>query len=444
MLNVLWILLALILVLLNGFFVAAEFGMVKLRHTRIQAIKATYGRRGKILASVHKNLDAYLSACQLGITLASLGLGWIGEPAFASLLEPVFKLIGIHSVEVTEFISFFTAFFIISFLHIVVGELMPKSLAIRQSEKVSVWTAIPLYIFYWVMLPAIWLLNTCANFLLRVVGLDAKHNSENFHSTEEIKLILHASHLHGELTKDEAEIIEHTLEFAELRVTEVMRPYSEMTALDIRADTQSLLQKVMVSRFSRYPIYDNEAGDIIGIVHVKDLFSALYQQQNIAQLKSLIRPVLKVSARLPALELLHKFREGMPHFALIYNAHTLVGFVTLDNLLHVLIGRIKDEFHKTKDDWIVNTDGSLTVKGECSIYSLEQALEEILAHDVDIHSEPDVDTVAEVILQRSKGVLKQGQRFDFEEFSGEIESLQGQKISQIKVWPKKRIEGFQI
>lgn len=147
---------------------AAEFGMVKLRATRVAAIKDIYGVRGRILVHVHKHLDAYLSACQLGITIASLGLGWIGEPAFADLLRPFLTFIGVSSPQLITVIAFLFAFSFISFLHIVVGELMPKSLAVRQSERVSVWTAIPLYGFYWLMYPAIWFLNTCSNFLLRV------------------------------------------------------------------------------------------------------------------------------------------------------------------------------------------------------------------------------------------------------------------------------------
>lgn len=164
MYNILLIFIAFLLVLLNAFFVSAEFGMVKLRATRIQAIKENYGLRGRILEQVHQNLDAYLSACQLGITLASLGLGWIGEPAFAELLGPLFVTLGISSVHIVTISSFLIAFFLISFLHIVIGELMPKSIAIRQSELISIWTAVPLYWFYWIMYPAIWLLNTCSNF----------------------------------------------------------------------------------------------------------------------------------------------------------------------------------------------------------------------------------------------------------------------------------------
>jgi CBS domain containing-hemolysin-like protein len=432
--NIFLVIVALLLVLMNAFFVAAEFGMVKLRHTRIQAIKDLYGLRGYMLEQVHKHLDAYLSACQLGITLASLGLGWVGEPAFAHFIEPLLAFLGIDSPQLIRVIAFFAAFTIISFMHIVIGELMPKSLAIRQSESVSLWTALPLYGFYWLMYPFIWMLNTCSNFLLKKVGLDEFHEGEYTYSTDEIKLILSSSHLHGELTQEETEIIEHTLEFADLQVTEVMRHREEIVLLNIYQPIPILLQTVIEHRYSRYPVFDPGQKDIIGIVHVKDLFSALYQQKEIKSLQPLIRPVLRISHRLPAIDLLRKFREGMTHFALIYKGkETLLGFVTLDNLLHVLIGRITDEFHKTQDDWVRNPDQSLTVKGKCSIYSLERAL------DCDITLKPDekdLDTLMGLLIARAGTLPNVGDVIHFNEFDAIIEDLEGPYIRKVKIIAK--------
>ncbi len=426
MTNFLFVLGALLLVLMNAFFVAAEFGMVKLRHTRVAAIKESYGMRGNILAYVHQHLDAYLSACQVGITLASLGLGWIGEPAFARLLSPIFLSFSFMTPQLVTVISFIVAFTFLSFLHIVVGELMPKSLAIRQSEQVSLWTAIPLYGFYWLMYPIIWLLNNCAAFLLRITGLGGVHKGEYLYSTDEIKLILNTSHLHGELTKDETEILEHTLEFADLKVIEMMRPSDEMVTLNIDQPMDEILKKVAETHYSRYPVYDQE--EIIGLIHVKDLFATLYQQGEINHLKSLIRPIIKISHRSFAIDLLGKFREGTTHFALIYRSHDILGFVTLDNLLHVLIGRIKDEFHRTQDDWQVNEDGSLTIRGDCSIYSLEKAL------DQEIETGPDqAETVTGLILNRLGRLPNQDERIVFDHFTLVINKMRGHRIIKITV-----------
>ncbi|MCE0721707.1 MULTISPECIES: hemolysin family protein [Legionella] len=432
MINFLQVLLAFLLVLLNAFFVAAEFGMVKLRATRVAAIKDMYGLRGRILVHVHKHLDAYLSACQLGITIASLGLGWIGEPAFADLLRPFLIFIGVSSPQLITVIAFFVAFSFISFLHIVVGELMPKSLAVRQSERVSVWTALPLYGFYWLMYPAIWLLNTCSNFLLRIFKLDEVHQSEYFYSTDEIKLLLGTSHLHGELTEEEVEIIEHTLDLAELKVTEVMRSNEEMVMLNISKPIQEIIEIIMKHRYSRYPVYDPDKKDVIGIIHVKDLLPIFYQHGEIKELQSLLRPVLKVSRRVPALDLLHKFREGMSHFALVYRGNgSILGFVTLDNLLQVMIGRIKDEFHRTKVDWVLNDDGSISASGNCSIYSLEQALNQ----DIDIDDE--IDILNGLFIHRLGYLPKEGEHIEFPEFHAKIEKVSPSKIIKVRIYPQK-------
>lgn len=425
------ILLACCLILLNAFFVAAEFGMVKLRYTRLEEIAENHGMRGKILFFIHKNLDAYLSACQLGITLASLGLGWVGEPAFSQLLAPIFDYSGITSPHLIKFISFFVAFSLLSFLHIVVGELMPKSLAIRQSESVSLWTAVPLYVFYWLMYPAIWLLNTCSNFLLKLTNLDKVHKGEYFYSTDEIKLILSSSHLHGELTKEETEIIEHTLDFADLKVTDIMRPIEEMITLNIDMPIQDLFKIVLETRYTRYPVMDVNQKNILGILHVKDLLNALYQQKNIFSLKNLIRPLIKISHHSEAIDLLRKFQEGMPHFAIIYRGpEKPVGFITLDNLLHILVGRIKDEFHRTKDEWIRTKDGGFIMSGHSPIYAVERAL------NIEIFTDEDVTTLYGLILHKLDGLPKVGDKIEFDNFVAIVESMQRTKILKVKVYPK--------
>lgn len=432
MTNLFLILVSLFLVFMNAFFVAAEFGIVKLRQTRVAAIQKNYGLRGRMLAYVHKHLDAYLSACQLGITLASLGLGWVGEPAFADLLKPIFKLLQIQSHELIEVISFIAAFSFISFLHIVVGELMPKSIAIRQSEQVSLWTAIPLYSFYWIMFPAIWLLNNCASYLLKIAGLDATHQHEHFHSTAEIKLILGASHLHGELTKDEIDILERTLEFADLKVTEVMRSQEEMVILHLDQPIIDILQHVAETHYSRYPVFDKYKNDIIGIVHVKDLFATLHKEKTINTLQPIIRPVLKVSSRTPALDLLRQFRAGMPHLALIYRGDSLLGFVTLDHLLHILIGRIKDEFHRTRDDWVTKADGTITVRGDCPISSLERAL----GCEIEMSDEDQTEILTGLILNKLQRLPIEEEQIDFKEFKAVIKKMRGPRIIKINIYPK--------
>ena len=223
---------ALLLVALNGFFVAAEFGLVKLRATRVHTLARKGGLRGRILAVVHGRLDAYLSACQLGITLASLGLGWIGEPAFAQAIGPLLDALGIDSPRILHLVSLGFAFSVISFLHIVVGELAPKSMAIRQAERIGLWVALPLYAFYWAMYPAIWVLNNSANAVLRLAGLSSEHGGDAHYSTDELKLILRSRRSPGgapqsAYTRDEWNTLAHSLDFSSMTVSAVS--YTHLT-----------------------------------------------------------------------------------------------------------------------------------------------------------------------------------------------------------------------
>lgn len=432
MISALLVGIGLLLVVLNGFFVAAEFGMVKLRHTQIEQIKNIYGLRGKILAEIHQQLDVYLSACQLGITLASLGLGWIGEPAFASLLAPVLIAVGIFSTEWIHIIAFFIAFFFLSFLHIVVGELMPKSLALRQAERVSLWTAMFLYGFYWLMYPVIWLLNACSLFLLKALQLDSVQPGDQSYSTGEIKLILSTSHLHGDLTKEEVDILEHTLDLADLKVSEIMRPIKEMTALNESKPFAESLDIILKTRYSRYPVYQHSLNHITGIIHIKNLLAECFEHKNTIDIKNLVRPILKVDQDLPALDLLNKFRGGMPHFAVILNqTATPIGFITLDNLLHILFGKIRDEFHKTKDDWLVLPDGGLLMNGNCSLYTVERAL------DIDIlPNNETITTLSDLLLQQAQAVPKTGARIEFPQFSAIIDQAKGPRVLKVRLYKK--------
>ncbi|STX30140.1 metal ion transporter [Legionella beliardensis] len=436
MFNIILIIVAFILVLLNAFFVAAEFAMVKLRSTRVAVIASQYPWRGVILAKVHSQLDAYLSACQLGITLASLGLGWVGEPAFADLIAPLLERWGLTAPGVVEFISFTFAFTFLSFLHIVIGELLPKSWAIRQSEQISLWTAVPLYVFYWLMYPIIWVLNSCSNFFLKKLHLDEVHPGEESHSTAELKLILQSSQLHGELTSQESSILAHTLELAELRAVDVMCPYHDMVMLNNHITKKELLDTLNHYRYSRYPIYSLEEKKIIGLLHVKDLQPLLHGKSNEQELDlhALARPIPKVSHRLPALNLLRQFQGGMPHFALVYNRRgDIAGFVTLDNLLHLVIGVIKDEFHKTRDAWVSHPDGSLTVRENCPVFALERALQKTLTLTAE---QEEITTVGGLILHQLGSVPIVGQQIEFIDFSAIIEKMQGTRITQIRILPK--------
>jgi len=435
--NVLFLVLALFLVALNGYFVAAEFSIVTLRKTRVRAIAKTTGMRGRILEKVHGQLDAYLSACQLGITLASLGLGWVGEPAFASLLEPVFAVAGVTSEEVIHGVSFVVAFSVISFLHIVVGELAPKSLAIRLPEAVALWCALPLYIFYWSMYPAIWLLNASANTVLRMAGLAGAGagGHDTHYSLDELKMILRTGTPGEKITHDDRNILAQSLDFSQLAVSDLMRPINEVSGLYASRSLEQNLETVRRNRFSRYPYFDEDGEEVLGVIHLKDLYFALQAGRQVADLTQFLRPVETISARTPAQDIFRRFRGGAPHFALIgEKGKRPVGFVTLDNLLGAMVGEIRDEFRMNENDWLKQSDGTYIGKASLPIFSLERLL------GIDIDNEQmgldDVESVGGLLMEKLGDIPKQGQRIEFPQFDVVVKKMNGPRILLVKVIPQ--------
>ncbi|WJF91719.1 hemolysin family protein [Paraburkholderia bonniea] len=434
---------ALLLVALNGFFVAAEFGLVKLRQTRVKALARKHGIRGRVLRKVHGHLDAYLSACQLGITLASLGLGWIGEPAFANLLTPLLSLLGIESEKLVHGISLFFAFSCISFLHIVVGELAPKSLAIRQAEKISLWIAPPLYAFYWAMYPAIWVLNSSANAVLRMAGLAGGHGGDMHYSTDELKLILRgrrtgvvseigsASGSGDAYSQDEWNTIAHSLDFSKMTVSDLMRPAHEMVGLRSDVPLGDNMQVIARHRFSRYPLFEDASGErVAGMIHLKDLLLARHAGSTPDELTKYVRPVQYVKPSMPALELFRRFRKGAPHFALVGHKNAKpIGFLTLDNLLGALVGQIHDEFRQGDADWSRMDDGTLMGKGSLPVVSLERAL----GIDID---EGQAESVGGLVIQALSDLPVEGQRVAFERFDIVVKKMRGPRIVLVRVYPK--------
>lgn len=432
--NALLLALALALVALNGFFVAAEFALVKLRHTQVRELAGSRGWRGRMLARVHGRLDAYLSACQLGITLSSLGLGWVGEPAFAKLLEPLLAAVGITNSEAVHTIAFVTAFSIISFLHIVVGELAPKTLALRRSERVSLWTATPLYLFYWLMYPFIHVLNLSANRLLRSAGLEAgdAHGSDAAYTHEELKMIVHLSHATDVGEAGVNVLLKHTLELQELVASDLMRPRRDMTVLRLDNSAAEVRRTVQKMRFSRYPVLDAD-DSIIGLAHVKELLLEPPGDDYALRLRALLRAPARVPEDLPAPELLRRFRQGIPHLALVEDeAGAVTGFVTLEDVLEAILGEILDEHEPGRPAQIQRrivrlADGSLLLRGDTPVYRLEREL------GAPLEGSEDVDTVAGLLMQRLDRVALRGDVASVGDWSIIAQRVSGPRIELVKV-----------
>jgi CBS domain containing-hemolysin-like protein len=426
--NLLLTFLAIVFVLMNGFFVAAEFAIVKLRLTQAQELAKTAGLRGRVLYGVRRHLDAYLSACQLGITLSSLALGWIGEPAFARLIEPLLATVGVTSTEAVRVIAFAFAFGIISYLHIVLGELAPKSMAIRMPEPVSLWTALPLYAFYWLMYPFIYVLNGSANLLLRAMGIELISEGGEAHSAQEIKQVLLASHRHGEIGTESADILTRAIEFGDLTAGDLMRPDTEMAWLNVNDKLAENLQTARRHRYSRYPLCEDTTDNLIGIVHVKDMFL----QPGDVNLRALAKPALVIHGGVPAVDILKAFRGGSPHFAIVVDEYgTVEGFVTMDHILEVLMGTVQDEFAHRRPGWMRLPEGGFLGNGSLSIYSLQR----LLGIEMPELEDLDVNSVGGLVMHELERIPAPGDVARFPKFEIEVREMKGARIARVAVRP---------
>jgi CBS domain containing-hemolysin-like protein len=343
--QLLLILLGLFLVFLNGFFVASEFSIVKIRGSRIEELVQQGDRRARRARPLIQNMDEYLSATQLGITVASLALGWVGEPAFSSLFEPVLRSMGALTPVVTHSLAAVSAFLLITFLHIVLGELAPKSLSIQRAESVLLWISVPLSWFYRISYPFIWALNGTANAFLRLMGIAPTSEADVAHSEEELRLILAHSHAQGVLDRDERRMLERVFDFADRSVRQVMVPSTEIVFLDLQKGLEENLEIARKDRHTRYLLCDKTLDRVAGIVHVKDLFWQYRQLGERFNLTLVTRPVQFVPESKSIKTLMTELRQTRTHMAVVVDEYgATVGIVTLEDILEELVGEIQDEF----------------------------------------------------------------------------------------------------
>jgi CBS domain containing-hemolysin-like protein len=337
-----YIAIAVLLVLVNAFFVLAEFAIVKVRSTRLRDLADKGNTNAAVALHVSQRLDAYLSACQLGITLASLGLGWIGEPAFASLIEPLLDGLGWWTRKgVTHSISFAVAFSFITLSHVVVGELAPKSIAIRYAEGAALFSARPLRWFYLLTYPLMWLLNSTSNLVLRVLRVPPATEHESAYSEEELKMVLGASHEHGAFTLSRLLMMENVLDFGQLTVNDVFVAAEKVVFLDPAKPWIENLAIVKKTLHSRYPLRGGVRVD--RGVHIKDIAVSL-AAGGAVDLTAVARPVYAVAATLSLEGLLKHFHDTHTHMAVVEQDGAFLGIVTLEDVIEELIGTIRDEF----------------------------------------------------------------------------------------------------
>jgi len=381
------LLLGLLLVLLNGFFVAAEFALVKLRPTQLESEGGDEpGLRMRVLGHMLSHLDAYLSASQLGITLASLALGWVGEPAFAWLLRPVLERAGasdalVHSIAATS------AFLIIMSLHIIVGEQAPKTMAIRKPFETSMWIALPLHVFYRVTYPAIWLLNKAANGLLQLFGVEPATEGELGHSEEELRLLLASTA--EELSQQKRELLDNVFELSHRVARQIMVPRGDVVYLSTTKPILDNLKLARTSGHTRFPLCRGNLDQAIGLIHIKDLFRL---EQAPRSLEEIARPLTFVPETLTLDQLLRRMRGERVHLAAVLDEYGgTSGIVTLENVIEEIVGQIQDEFDLERPELTPLGPGRYQVDARMLVEDLEDALK------IEF-SDRDEDTIGGVVL----------------------------------------------
>ncbi|MBI1840163.1 MAG: HlyC/CorC family transporter [Verrucomicrobia bacterium] len=431
-----------LLVLLNGFFVAAEFALVKVRDSQLRPLVLKGHRRARIAQLILGNLDSSLSACQLGITLASLGLGWIGEPVFEALLQPAMDLIGMTAANLgptaarlRHFLAVVTGFGSLTFLHIVVGEQAPKWLAIQRPLPTALWVVEPLRWFHVVSYPFIWVLNHSSLWFLRQAGLQPQSESESSHSDDELRILFAEAHKQRGATALGRAIVMNALDLKDRIAREVMRPRSEIAAMSADSSIAECLELAEKTRFSRFPLC--EEGDLdrtIGVLHIKDLYSLRNQAASARDLRRASRKLVYIPETARLETVLQIFLDRKLHCAIVVDEYGgTVGLLTLENILEELVGQIQDEFDLEKPTVVQLGKDHWEIQGLLPLHELAELVGESLDAE-------DVTTASGWVTQRLGGFPRRGDVVRIGLFELRVDEADGRLVSKLTLQRAARTE----
>jgi CBS domain containing-hemolysin-like protein len=424
------LLLALFLLTANAFYVAAEFALVKSRGFRIDAMAEEKRFGARLLQKMMGNIEAYLACCQLGITMASLGLGWVGEPTVSALLKPLLIPLGMPEPAL-HFTSFLFGFLVFSSLHIVIGEQVPKTMAIREPVPVSQWIAYPLYVSFLLFYPLNWLLNAASRSILRMLGVK-EHSTQDILTDVEIEGLVEESAEHGEIEEGQAEYIQNVLSFGELEVSDVMVHRTNMITLNADDKPEDVVNAVIASPVTRLPLWRGNPENIVGILHVKDLLRALHAADGNAakvDIGALMAPPWFVPDTRPVSEQLKAFRRRKTPFALVVDEYGDVeGLVTLEDILEEIVGDITDEHDVAVPGVRKQPDGSVNVDGAVPIRDLNRVMEWNLPDE-------EATTIAGLVIHEARSIPEVGQSFTFHGFRFRVLRRARNRITALRIQP---------
>jgi CBS domain containing-hemolysin-like protein len=420
-----------IIIALSAFFVASEFAIVKVRSTRIDQLVEEGNKRALAAKKILSNLDEYLSTVQLGITILSLVLGWIGEKTVSHLLMPVFSFIHITGPSV-HVISTILAFLLITFVHVVVGELAPKTVAIQKAETISLLTSRPLILIHRILYPFVWLLNTSSRLVTRLFGLKIVNENELAHTEEELRIIVSESYKSGEINQSEFKYVNKIFEFDNRIAKEIMVPRTEITSLSKEDSFDELLQTIREERFTRYPVIDGDKDHIIGMVNAKELLTDLLSDsdRNKSTLNSYIRPIIRVIDTIPIQELLLMMQKERIHMAVLIDEYGgTSGLVTVEDIIEEIVGEIRDEFDMDEVPLVRKIKENHYIIDSKVLVS---EVNDLLGTNI---NDEDIDTIGGWVLTENYEA-KQGDIIEYENFDFIIKEMEDLHVKYVEVKKK--------
>lgn len=415
----------------NGFFVASEFAMVKVRKTRVEQLVKEGNSEAKLALEAIDDIDKFIAAVQLGVTISSIGLGWVGEATLAKIIKPLFDFIpGVGHTIATHSVSVTVAFCLITFLHVVLGELIPKSIALEYTEKTALWVARPMHGISFIFTPFIWALNGFGNLVLRILKIPHAQQSSLVHSTEELDMLVDASYNGGVLNETEKDMLHNMFKFSDLTAKQVMIPRTDMVCIPVDMELEELNKLASESQYTRYPVYDEDIDHIIGFVHVKDLYS-LSIKDEVCPIKNIIRDILLVPETITMDNLVLEFKKlkGQQMAIVVDEFGGTSGLITLEDVLEEIVGDVQDEFDEEEESDIKEIAEDTYIAN--AMMRLDE-FSEYFDFDNDIEDE-DVDTIGGLVVKLIGRIAEVGDTVDFKNFTFTVKEVDGARITKLEI-----------
>lgn len=414
-----------VLIAMNAFFVASEFSIVKIRASRLETLIKDGVKEAESAKKVTEHLDAYLSVTQLGITIASLGLGWIGEPTIIRILEPVFQLFTLPK-NMEHTIAFILGFSIITALHIVLGELVPKSLSIQKTEQIVLFVSGPLIFFDKLFYPAVWFMNHVANWVLSLFGVESATEQEEAHNEEEIRLLMEESHKQGYIDKSELTYLDNVFEFSDRRAGEIMVPRTDMVCLYLEDEFEESLKVALKEKMTRYPVCDEDKDHVVGVIHVIDMLQAVKNGGKV-DLRKLMRAPLIVPESMDISKLLRMMQKRRAQMAILADEYGgTAGILTLEDILEEIVGEIQDEFDDERNEIVELGEKTYSVDGKVLLEQINDLFE--LTIDTE-----DVDTIGGWVSAKVEYPPRIGKQVETEGAIFTIEEMDKVRVTRVHI-----------